>query len=273
LSRDQPRKITYYLSFPYRTYWGLAFYFLFSGLHTLSYARTGVSWLQRWPRALQALHAIFHSTIITLPFLVTIVFWTVLYTNPFFPVRLEAWSNVRPHRPILPLAPSSHPSPPLLLFSPRQIYSPNSPYQITEHALNSLFALLEILLPSTPTPPLLHLPFIVFLLALYLGLAYLTRKTQGFYPYGFLNPSNGKGKVAGYIIGIAVAACVIFGVVWGLIWVRRRLTGAREKRAQRDTGGMCGFGVRTAGEVGLEKGLDEVGGEEVGIDAEMRAVR
>ena len=77
------------------TYWGLAFYFLFSGLHTLSYARSGVSWLQRWPRPFQALHALFYSTVVTFPFLVTIVFWVVLYKGPWFPKTVDAWSNAR----------------------------------------------------------------------------------------------------------------------------------------------------------------------------------
>lgn len=77
------------------TYWGLAFYFLVSGLHTLSYARSGKSWLQTWPRALQAAHAVFYTTVITFPFLVTIVYWAILYSDPWFPVVFQAWSNVR----------------------------------------------------------------------------------------------------------------------------------------------------------------------------------
>lgn len=76
------------------TYWGLAFYFLFSALHTLSYARTGTSWLQNWPQPLQAAHAIFYSTIVTFPILVTIVFWAVLYSGLWFPVVFNAWTNV-----------------------------------------------------------------------------------------------------------------------------------------------------------------------------------
>jgi hypothetical protein len=49
-----------------------------------------------------------------------------------------------------------------------------------------------------------------------------------------LNPANGKGKTAGYIIGIAVGAVVIWGIVWLLIWVRGRLTGGRVKFSKRD---------------------------------------
>lgn len=81
------------------TYWGLAFYFLFSGLHTFSYARTGRSWLQSWPRPFQAAHAVFYSSIVTFPFLVTVVFWAVLYSGSWFPDVFYAWSNVHtsPH--------------------------------------------------------------------------------------------------------------------------------------------------------------------------------
>ncbi|MCJ1291358.1 hypothetical protein MMC34_002901 [Xylographa carneopallida] len=170
------------------TYWGLAFYFLFSGLHTLSYARSGTSWLQRWPRPLQAFHAIFYSTVVTFPFLVTIVFWAVLYRGPWFPKAVDAWSN------------------------------------ISQHALNSLFALVEIVLPATLPPAPFHLLFLALLLALYLALAYITYATQGFYVYSFLNPAHGGGRLAGYIIGILVAECIIFGLVWGVIWVRVWLT-------------------------------------------------
>lgn len=80
------------------TFWGLAFYFLFSGLHTFQYARTGQSWLARWPRSLQAAHAIFYSTVVTFPFLVTIVYWAILYSSPWFPVVYNAWSNVKRSR-------------------------------------------------------------------------------------------------------------------------------------------------------------------------------
>ena len=65
------------------TYWGLAFYFLFSGVHTLSYMHTGRSWLKGWPWPLQAAHAIFYTTVVTLPILVTAVFWV---RNPQVPI-------------------------------------------------------------------------------------------------------------------------------------------------------------------------------------------
>ncbi|KAL8714845.1 MAG: hypothetical protein Q9220_001358 [cf. Caloplaca sp. 1 TL-2023] len=94
----------------------------------------------------------------------------------------------------------------------------------SQHALNTVFAAFEILLTRSPPPALAHLPIIVILLALYLALAYLTHATAGFYPYSFLDPDKGSGKLAGYILGILAAACVIFGIVWVIIWARRWLT-------------------------------------------------
>lgn len=96
--------------------------------------------------------------------------------------------------------------------------------QTSQHALNTVFAAVEILLTRTLPPPLAHLPILVLLLALYLALAYLTHATQGFYPYSFLDPNGGSGRLAGYILGILAAACVIFGIVWLIIWIRRWLT-------------------------------------------------
>ena len=93
------------------TYWGIAFYLLFAGLHTLSFALNyrkslkidGLAryWLQRWPRPLQAAHMILYSTIVTFPFLVTIVFWAIIYSPPWFPVRFQAWQNVSSFQSVL----------------------------------------------------------------------------------------------------------------------------------------------------------------------------
>ena len=189
------------------TYWGLAFYFFFSALHTWSYARTGSPLLSRWPRPLQALHGFFYTTVVTFPILVTVVFWAILYSGPWFPVTFNAWSNVR----LIPAVSCAN-------FSDRHT-------QTSQHALNCAFAVFEILFPRSSPPPLLHLPFLILLLALYLALAYVTNATHGFYPYGFLDPSNGHGgRVAAYVFAILAAIVVIFLVVWGLIWARKWLT-------------------------------------------------
>ena len=58
---------------------------------------------------------------------------------------------------------------------------------LSEHALNSLFGFLEIILPrSEPHPWLLIVPLIL-ILALYLALAYLTHAVDHYYVYYFLN--------------------------------------------------------------------------------------
>jgi hypothetical protein len=109
--------------------------------------------------------------------------------------------------------------------------------QISQHGLIGLYALLEIFLTTTPPHPLVNLAFLIILLALYLALAYLTYRTQGFYTYSFLNPGphgEQSGKTAGYIFGVLAAIIIIFAVTWVLIWLRRRLTGGRIERERRD---------------------------------------
>ena len=91
LTEENEGELSYFTSL---TFWGLAFYFLFSTIHTFLYVRRGSAPLDHWPRPLQALHGVFYTTIVTFPFLVTIVFWAILYGGAWFPVEFEAWSNV-----------------------------------------------------------------------------------------------------------------------------------------------------------------------------------
>lgn len=76
------------------TYWGIAFYEVFAAIHTFTYARTGHALLNRWPRPLQLLHSLFYTTIVTYPFLVTIVFWIILYNPPWYLLVFDGWNNV-----------------------------------------------------------------------------------------------------------------------------------------------------------------------------------
>lgn len=198
------------------TFWGITFYMLVAGIHTLVYALKGRSWLDGWPRWLQALHSFYYTTIVTFPALVTVVYWAVLYAGPWFPSVFDRWSNVR-----------------FFSYFFDIISLANCRDQISRHALNTLFALLEILLPATNPPPLLHLVGLVVLLLMYLALAYLTHATQGFYVYSFLDPERGSGKVTAYCFGIFAAIVIIYFVVWGLIWIRRRIT-TPGKKSRRD---------------------------------------
>lgn len=77
------------------TWWGLTTYLTISGLHTLVYSSKGYSWLHRsWPRPLQVLHSLFYTTIVVFPFIVTIVYWAILYDGPWFSVKMSAFANV-----------------------------------------------------------------------------------------------------------------------------------------------------------------------------------
>lgn len=194
------------------TYWGLAFYFAFSALHTGTYWLTGRPLLARWPVALQVLHGIYYSTITNFPFIVTIVYWTIL-SSASFATPFSSW------------------------------------YNISAHAMNSLFALLEVLLPRTAPSPWWHMGPLVILLALYLALAYVTYFDQGFYVYSFLNiQTNGSGVVTGYCFGILIGMVIIFVIVHFLVKGRVVLT---EK-----VWGMEGrWSRRERGRVGVDEGV------------------
>ncbi|KAJ5916158.1 hypothetical protein N7504_000173 [Penicillium tannophilum] len=187
--------------FTWLTYWGLGFYFLVSTIHTALYARTGRSVLfDRWPRACRVLHGLLYASITIYPFLVTIVFWGLLFKPPFYKVTFLGWSN------------------------------------ISQHGLNSFYALLEIFLPATAPHPWIGVPVLILVLLFYLCVAYITYYDQGWWTYSFLNTEHGKksGIVAAYCFGILAAILVIFCLSMGLIWVRRRLTGDKRKRSPQD---------------------------------------
>jgi hypothetical protein len=64
------------------------------------------------------------------------------------------------------------------------------------------------------------------MLALYVGVAYITKATEGFYVYSFLDPhmKGGQGRVTGYVFGIMALAIVTFIIVKYLILLRKWIT-------------------------------------------------
>jgi hypothetical protein len=162
--------------FTYLTFWSLGFYFLVSSAHTFTYACRQCTWLHRWPRALQLAHSLYYTCITTFPFLVTIVFWSTMNSG-WPPGRFEQWIN------------------------------------ISVHGLNSVFAITEIVLPATEAPPVTHLSVVLLVLSVYLGLAYVTWYTQGFYVYEWMNPAHGTASVVLHVLGYAGTMVVIFVIV------------------------------------------------------------
>lgn len=71
--------------------------------------------------------------------------------------------------------------------------------------------------------PRVHLAWLMGILLGYLGVAFITLASQGWYTYSFLDHDKvgGRGYVAAYVVGIAVGIVVIFVVVWGVVWLRR----------------------------------------------------
>ncbi|KDQ49594.1 hypothetical protein JAAARDRAFT_42703 [Jaapia argillacea MUCL 33604] len=186
------RNFGYFSYFTDLSYIGLCAYFWASSVQTLAFAsRREKSYpLQGWPRVFQFLHVLLYSTVTTFPIIVTVVYWVLLSSNSFA-TRYTTWSN------------------------------------ISQHAFNTVFALFEILLTYGGPNPWSHLPFLVIILALYLGVAYITHATQGFYTYDFLNPEKEGAVLAGYIVGIAVGEIIVFTLTRYLMvfrnWLAARL--------------------------------------------------
>ena len=106
----------------------------------------------------------------------------------------------------------------------------------------------ELVIPRTSRRPWLHLPALILILALYLGLTYLTHHTRGVYVYDFLDPAHGSGKVAGYVLGIAAGVIVILAIVPGLVWLRKW---GMEKKMARE-GKFHGGRAKAQGDAELE---------------------
>lgn len=100
--------------------------------------------------------------------------------------------------------------------------------------MNSAYALFEIVFKRTLPLPWIHLIPIVVILSCYLGVAYVTKVTQGFYTYSFLDGAKHSPKVvAGYIIDILVAATVIFSLVRYLIVLRIWVTENKMRKLRK----------------------------------------
>ncbi|KAF2734479.1 hypothetical protein EJ04DRAFT_512465 [Polyplosphaeria fusca] len=179
--------------FTYLTYWSLGFYFLASSVHTFCYALRGRTWLHSWPRPLQLAHSAYYTSVVCFPWLVSIVFWGTMYSGPWPKQRFVQWIN------------------------------------ISVHGLNSVFALFEVTVPTTRPFPWTHLSFLITVLSVYLGLAYLTRLTGGFYVYEWMNPAHGAAGIVIHILCYTVAMVAIFFLVMGAIRLRDYLTNSDRK--------------------------------------------
>jgi len=198
---------SYFSFFTDITYMALTFYFIFASCHTLWYSRHGHEPLNSWYRPFQLAHTVLFSTIVTFPIVVTVVFWSLLRSSSTFSSRWHAWAN------------------------------------ISKHALNSAFALFEIIFAAVGMRPWSHMLWIIVFLGTpfvhvadagcYVGVAYITHATQGIYVYSFLNPSKGA-ILAAYIIGILVGSLVVFALVNLVMWLLAKATTAKQHDAWRE---------------------------------------
>ncbi|KAJ3727218.1 hypothetical protein DFJ43DRAFT_1029006 [Lentinula guzmanii] len=184
----------YFSYFTELTYIGICSYYWTSFVQTCGYAlcqrRSSEAIpeypLQRWPRIFQLLHIMLETTVISYPILVTVVFWALLASPSVFSTTFSAWSN------------------------------------LSIHVLNTVWSLFEMIGTNSPPPRWSMLPCMIIILAFYLALAYITHATQGFYPYPFLDPSTSHSLLVGYIIGIAVAACIVFALAKTIMCTRAK---------------------------------------------------
>lgn len=174
--------------FTYLTFWGLAFYFFFASLHGFVYGGRGYTWLDNWPRYLQAMHTVYYSTIVCFPFLVTTIYWGSMWTREFWSDDFSQWN------------------------------------MITMHAMNSVLAAFEIIVTETDPLPIVHLTALLLIMSLYLGVAYITKVTEGIYIYLWLDPSNGLAKLFLHILGYAGLMAAFFFAARFAIILRCRLT-------------------------------------------------
>jgi len=197
---------TYFSYFTHLSLIGLTAYFFASAVQTFVYAfgnRRGYP-LQRWPKALQGLHVVLQSTVTTYPILVTAVYWALLADPATFATRYSTFVNV------------------------------------SQHILNTVFVLFEVFFTHTKPFPWLHLPILILFLLGYLGIAYITEATQGFYTYSFLDIKKQHAKLAIYIVGIAAAEVVIFLIVRGVVVLRERVFAAHVRRKAESSGEKIG---------------------------------
>lgn len=184
----------YFSYFTNLTLVGICAYFFASGVQTYAFAKSlensgrdelaaGYP-LQRWPRVFQYLHVLLYATIATFPIIVTVVYWTLLGGSESFSTTFSSYSN------------------------------------IAKHAFNSVFCVFEIALTNVGPLRWIDLPATIAILAGYVGVAYITYRTQHIYTYSFLDPKKQGNLVAAYIVGIAVGQAVVFSIVWGLIKLR-----------------------------------------------------
>lgn len=103
---------------------------------------------------------------------------------------------------------------------------------LSVHGLNSVFAITEIILPATEPLPWNHLSVVLLVLSTYLGLSYLTRATQGFYVYEWMNPAHGNWSIVLHILGYAGGIVMLFIIARYAMVARNMLLKQKASRAE-----------------------------------------
>ncbi|EFQ99844.1 hypothetical protein MGYG_02856 [Nannizzia gypsea CBS 118893] len=176
------------------SYWGLAFYFLVSAIHSFLYARTGRSvFFEKTPRFLRALHSLFYSSIVILPIIVTVLYWALLFNGTWFP-KVSKHAMQAGFALFELIIPATQPLPLLHL-------------------------------------PFLWVILLLYLGLAYLNHSVNGFFTYDFLDPGV--HGEHRGRVTAYSFGVLVGSAVLFGVAWFIIWFRNRLNGNKRILASR----------------------------------------
>jgi hypothetical protein len=98
-----------------------------------------------------------------------------------------------------------------------------------------VFTITEIVLPATEPLPWNHLSVVLGVLSIYLGLAYLTRYTQGFYVYEWMSPAYRTISIVLHVLGYAGGIIALFVMTRYAILARNTLT---DRLRRRKEGGL-----------------------------------
>src|SRR5579862_2973070 len=147
------------------------------------------------------LHSLFYSTIITYPFIVTAVYWSLISTPPHtkaLGTLMSRWSN------------------------------------ISFHCLNAVFAFFEVVFSAVLPQTWTHSLVILLILGLYLAMAYIIRAASRFYVYEFMDTKSMGALTGAYIAGIGAMGVIAFFVVQGAVWIKQWSCGRRVRKSKYD---------------------------------------
>ncbi|KAI9724354.1 MAG: hypothetical protein M1812_000422 [Candelaria pacifica] len=178
--------------------------------------------------------SIFYTAAVTIPFVVTIVFWLIMipsepFSQPDGPSSTRFHNSSADGRPPVEGGIEDHP------FS-RGFFK--AFMFINLHAINSLVALVEIFFLNSvkkQSPSWIHIIGLIILDLFYVAWCYIGRAITGVYIYKFIDPSyKGTKPVVVSIISVTSFTVTMFSIVSALHGLREIATARGQKKRQHN---------------------------------------